>query len=444
MCRSSLSSLSRLTYDAILAAGQEPRFAAGVPPIALVPRLNMPNIMERMNAFIRDLTAHATQILTPRDLQVLTDLAVMAEEDTRQGLLKDKARRLAAAERPVAFEDVVAFHDLLQCVYAQRVQKRVDTLRKELRACTQPGCGREAVTRAPYRIHRPAADDAARENFETLYWLLQRPAWWAALGCFEEESVVIVHRRYRCALRIGVAMRDDNTIIGPCTSLRDVRSPELRAALERTVRYSEWFQNLFNSFYEPELFPGDYRCAMRRAARPHAAEVVIVLTALRNAITQVVNDLFTPLGFTPLRLGEGCGWFPQHPVWIERGAIPAGPIVLPPEELSARAEALLHLGADVRYEGRERFLSHGDPAAEGPRPRRVSPEAEFQRLPRQRPAAAAPSELARPRRRSRPPSKAPRTDDPQRPTAMHRDAPRRETVRPRRHRHEDERSWRSR
>lgn len=439
MCYSSLSPLSRLTYDAIIAATQEPRYAAGVPPLALVPYLRMPNTMERMNAFIRDLVAHRTVILSPKDLEVLTSIAMMTVDDSRQGLLKDHANRLATAEREIPLKEVVIFNEVMQYVYAQRIQKRVDTLRKELKNCTNPGCARETVTRAPYLIVRPAAESTPRGNFEALYWLLQRPAWWEALGLFEEESVVIVHRRYRCALRIGVAMHDDCSIAGACTPLREVISPELRSALELTVRYSEWFQNLFNSFYEPELCPGDYRYVMRRVARPHATEVILVLTALRNAITQVVNDLVKPHGFSPIRLGQGCGWFPRHPVWVPCDGLPSGPILLPPDELAARAEALLQIGLDIRYEGRERFLGHGaaDRVVPFRRGHRPAPDV-VQRAPRQHRAAAAANDAARPRprRRRNPLRGGPEGNDAPRSLVARRGAPRRGTTRRRRPRNE--------
>jgi hypothetical protein len=395
-----------------------------VPPLALVPVLYKTDILERMDAFIRNLQAQARSTLLQDDLRVLLDIALMAEDDARAGMLKHHAHRLATTGDPVSLRDVTVFNDVMQMVYSQRVQKRAAMLREELRSCANPGCARVIVTRAPYRIERPASEQPSREDFEALYTLLQRPAWWAPLGMFEEESVVLVQRRYRLALRIGVAKHDDSSVLGHCTPLKDVRSPAVRSALERTLLYSQWFQNLFNSFYEPELCPGDYRYAMRQEARKHACEVVIVLTALRNAITQVVNDIAIPVGAAPLQLGQGCGEFPQRPVWIPRGRRPQGPILLPQEELAARAGALLQIGVGIRYAGRERFLRHEEPST-ATVDRTSGRPAPVSRL-RVRPAAAAACEPAQPHRRRRRQRSDARRNDAPRPGALRRDPVRRE------------------
>lgn len=445
MCYSRLTTSSRDTYDAIVLRCQEPRYAPGVPPLALVPVLYKTDILERMDAFIRDLQAHGRSTLGQDDLRVLLDIALMAEDDARAGMLKHHAHRLATTGDPVSLRDVTVFNDVMQMVYSQRVQKRAAMLREELRSCVNPGCARVTITRAPYRIERPAGEERPGENFEALYTLLQRPAWWAPLGMFEEESVVLAQRRYRLALRIGVAKHDDMSVLGTCTPLKDVGSQALRAALERTLVYSEWFQNIFNSFYEPELCPGDYRYAMRQEARKHAAEVVLVLTALRNTITQVINDIATPPGAAPLQLGQGCGEFPRQPVWVRRGRLPQGPILLPEEELAVRARALLQIGVGIRYAGRERFLRHHEPGqvSADSAPRRAASVSRL-RGRRARPAAAAAREPG-PRRRRRQPQRreAPGSDSPRSGTSR-RNPARPATRRPRPQRAERRPRFRSR
>jgi hypothetical protein len=399
VCERCLTPSSRLTFDAIVLATQEARYQGGVPPLALVPYLGIPDVAAQLTALIHEVPLPGSTLLTGEQMRRLLRQALIAEEDARKGYLKDKARALACSTQPKTLAELIVFTDTVQFVHAQRVQQRVQALRDELKACREPDRDRLTVSRAPYRIVRVAAEAETLDDFAALYPLLQRPAWQAPLGCFMEESVVTVHRRLRYALRSGRVLDDGLQLSGYCAPAHTVKSAPLRAALDRVRCHSELFQDIFNSFYEPELAPGDYRCAMRMAARPHAVEVIVVLTALRNAITTVFNDIGKTQGWAPLPLGAGYGWFPRHPQWIPAGSVPAGPMQLPAAELLTRATELLRIGVDVRYKGRERFLGKARHAT-APQPRRA------RQATRDKPSgdAAGPepdAEPVRPRRRTR-------------------------------------------
>lgn len=361
VCFSHLPPREQLPYLGIIRATREPRYLNGVPPIELLPYLRLPNTCERLESFLRNLTARCAVELDPADRANLRELAGRVENEHRRSAVQATARRILLAlseNKPLRRRDVELLHSELESTLANLIEKRVADLRHALESCE--GC-KETVTRSPYRIMTTDGSQLFHvvSHLDELYVMVLRPAWLHRLGYGETPALWTVHQRFRRAVRTGERTNDHDAVVGRLMPLHEIPDACIRAQLQRALELSDWFEKVARCFYKVD--PEDGSLYMRHEAREIAAEAVLFLTAVRNAILEILNDIFVPAGFDPLPLVAGCGRFPQHELWIPKGSFAANrPAKLPQAELQRRFDELHGIGLFLRYCERGGFVGPDD------------------------------------------------------------------------------------
>ncbi|MFQ5599702.1 MAG: hypothetical protein ACE5G2_04020 [Candidatus Krumholzibacteriia bacterium] len=397
MCISKLNPRDSETYEAIRNA--EAQHPEGVTPIALAFHLGKPEhgMLQQMEAIIR---AHPDKVncaLSDLEAKRLAALAKQIEY-RHHGRLREVAEEIADSfmdGEGLKKSDAQRLRTALHKALSNDVEKRVAELRQALPdACRGSARTPETVTRRRYRI----VQDARLVSLEivrglgSLHLLFARPAWLGPVGYWESNAFWLAQSVLRSATATGLICTDDGRYLAKCTPVRLLRTPELRAQVERIVRISSCIQKIFELFYEPERSPLDKNYVMSLYAKPYAGRVVRYLNEARNAVLQAVNDLFVPFDFEEYPLIVGCELFPDHDEWIPPGSVPDHAVVMSDDEICCEFEALRRIAYDLRKNTR---LGPAEQWPTGPPP----PESRPGSSGKARSVKASPPRKSAPRRR---------------------------------------------